>query len=1079
MALSISRVLAGRAIRVLPLLIALPLAAVTAASQTPRAPGDLDGSFGSGGVAQTAFPLTAPAEGYAVVAQPTGQYVVAGVAYGAITADDFSLTRYNADGSVDGSFGAGGHTTTDFRHGADTPFALASQPDGKLVAVGTADSGGATVGALARYLPDGALDPLFGVGGKLTIDLSNGFLRAVSIQPDGKIAVAGNDGADFLLLRYLPNGALDPDFGDNGRVLTDFGGAYDWATALALMSDGRIVAAGGTNGDFAIARYLANGALDISFDGDGKTTVDFGTGFDSGNAVSINALGALVVAGSAGPGNAASFALARLRVDGSLDPGFGAGGRVTTSFGTPVSQANDAYMDGGGGVLAAGMAAADCSSGACSADFAVARYQSNGSLDLGFGYGGKITTNFGQDSYSLIHRLLRESNGGFLAVGATRPDRGAYQTALVRYGPGGGLDTSFGVGGIVTTGGLTSSVRAHAVTLLADGRIVTAGSGAAGCYAACSGHEFTLTRHTAAGALDPSFGAGGRVITAFPGGASEAYGLVVQPDGKVVAAGYAAVDTSDAFALARYLPDGSLDPSFGSGGLVTTDIDFTFRDAAFTLALQPDGKLVAGGYAYGAGFTLVRYLSNGNPDPSFGYQGIVRTRIDSGEAYAFALALQPDGKILAGGATAPACSQSCPNENFALARYLPNGDLDPAFGAQGVVTTSLALASDDRIYGLALQPDGKIVAGGPAGVNCDNNCQSSDFGLARYLPDGQLDPSFGSSGKLTTDLSGWDSLAGLALQPDGRIVTAGVATMAEQGVFAVARYLSDGALDTSFGAGGKALGASAGEANAVVLQPDSRILVAGEGHVGGGANVALARYMSNNDPAPTPLMTATATASVTAIPTPGACGQFSDVRPTDYFYTPVQYLVGRGVISGYGDCTFRPYNNTTRGQMVKIVTLGFSRPIVTPTAGGYTFADVPANSPFYGYIETAAAGGVVSGYACGGPGEPCDGARRPYFRPNANVTRGQLSKITTGAAGWALRNPARGSFSDVAPGSAFYTFVETAYCHGIISGYNCGAPGEPCDPQARPYFRQANNATRGQIAKIVYGATTNPGSCAP
>jgi hypothetical protein len=164
---------------------------------------------------------------------------------------------------------------------------------------------------------------------------------------------------------------------------------------------------------------------------------------------------------------------------------------------------------------------------------------------------------------------------------------------------------------------------------------------------------------------------------------------------------------------------------------------------------------------------------------------------------------------------------------------------------------------------------------------------------------------------------------------------------------------------------------------------------------------------------------------------------------------------------------------------VKIVVLGFNVPAATPTPGGYTFADVPPSNPFFGVVETAAARNIVSGYTCGtAPGEPCDAQNRPYFRPYASVTRGQLTKIVVVAAGWQVQNPAAGSFADVAPNTAFYTFVETAYCHGIISGYTCGGPGEPCDGQTRPYFRPGADATRGQIAKIVYGALTSAQTCA-
>jgi hypothetical protein len=221
-------------------------------------------------------------------------------------------------------------------------------------------------------------------------------------------------------------------------------------------------------------------------------------------------------------------------------------------------------------------------------------------------------------------------------------------------------------------------------------------------------------------------------------------------------------------------------------------------------------------------------------------------------------------------------------------------------------------------------------------------------------------------------------------------------------------------------------------------------------------------------------------ATRTAGPTATPCNiTFSDVHPTDYFYTPVLYLACHGVVSGYADGTFRPYNNTTRSQMVKIVVLGFAITAYAPPGGDYTFADVPPANPFFSYIETAVHNNIVSGYTCGTvPSEPCDSANRPYFRPYANVTRGQLSKIVVVAAGWTQINPATPSFQDVFPNTAFYTFVETAYCHGIISGYSCGGVGEPCGTSGKPYFRQFNDATRGQIAKIVYGALTSTQTCA-
>src|SRR6185503_21311352 len=161
--------------------------------------------------------------------------------------------------------------------------------------------------------------------------------------------------------------------------------------------------------------------------------------------------------------------------------------------------------------------------------------------------------------------------------------------------------------------------------------------------------------------------------------------------------------------------------------------------------------------------------------------------------------------------------------------------------------------------------------------------------------------------------------------------------------------------------------------------------------------------------------------------------------PTDYFYEGVRWLYCRGAISGYGDGTFKPYNNTTRGQMVKIVVLAYGIPIYAPPTP--TFNDVSTANPFYTFIETAAHSQIVSGYNCGGPGEPCPGM---YFRPGNLVTRGQLSKIVVVAAGWTLFDPPSPHFVDVPRSNTFFQYIETAYCHQIISGYNCGGSGEPC-----------------------------------
>jgi hypothetical protein len=195
---------------------------------------------------------------------------------------------------------------------------------------------------------------------------------------------------------------------------------------------------------------------------------------------------------------------------------------------------------------------------------------------------------------------------------------------------------------------------------------------------------------------------------------------------------------------------------------------------------------------------------------------------------------------------------------------------------------------------------------------------------------------------------------------------------------------------------------------------------------------------------------------------PTACTlQFSDVPPGSTFYDYVRCLACRGIVSGYSDSTFRPGNNVTRGQLAKVVAgaANFHEPV-----SGQTFSDVPPDHTFYEFIERLAARGIIGGYSDG------------TFRPENNATRGQISKIVAKARGWEDSMTSQ-TFEDVPSGSTFYLWVENLGVRGVMNGYACGGPGEPCGPESKPYFRPANNATRGQVSKIV-GNTFFPG-CNP
>jgi uncharacterized delta-60 repeat protein len=339
------------------------------------------------------------------------------------------------------------------------------------------------------------------------------------------------------------------------------------------------------------------------------------------------------------------------------------------------------------------------------------------------------------------------------------------------------------------------------------------------------------------GDLDPSFGNGGRVMTDLAHSTDLANAVVIQDDGKLVVVGttYKDNDYSDEdFAVARYNPDGTLDPSFGSHGRVRTDFP-GLAAVPSSVVLQPDGKIVVAGGAFPlftflGDFKIVRYNPDGSLDASFGDGGIVTTSSPGQGSYAFAVALQPDGRIIAAGTDFVAFSgDDSSNTDFALARYNPDGTPDSTFGIAGQVTTDFDGFNDDA-FSILLQADGRLVAVGSA----KNPANLYDFAAARYLSDGRVDTAFGVEGRVRTDFGahGFDQARSAVLAPNGKIVAAGFA-VSEEGLqqrFAVARYTSNGVLDTSFSGDGRRqidFGSCCQSAGKVLLQNDGKIVTVG------------------------------------------------------------------------------------------------------------------------------------------------------------------------------------------------------------------------------------------------------------
>ena len=411
-------------------------------------------------------------------------------------------------------------------------------------------------------------------------------------------------------------------------------------------------------------------------------------------------------------------------------------------------------------------------------------------------------------------RLLTVAIAAGLAVlmmgaGRREPDPIGGSNGGEPRGHSGSLDKSFAGDGTTWAylpwynGGSFVSTVAEAVALDAAGGIIVAIHGSTDSG---SGRSIAIVRYTSDGTLDTTFGSNG-VALAGPG---EARAMAIQPDGRIVVAG-------SGFSVARFMADGSPDVSFGSGGRVFTSI----RGLSYDMELQADGRIVVAGYVSpvqggGAFIALVRYETDGSLDVTFGSGGVVLSDV---QGQGRAVTVQPDGRILTAGFS------------FQVVRFNADGTIDTGFGSEGQIFLPFGdYGWDSQAQDILVQPDDKIVVAGGAWTHYD-------FAIARLNPDGSRDSGFGHDGMVTTDFNaGFDSIMALVLQPDGKLVAAGYGgpsrRLPDDDHFALARYQPNGALDRTFGKGGKAMAEIDDPiyddfARALALQPDGRLVAAG------------------------------------------------------------------------------------------------------------------------------------------------------------------------------------------------------------------------------------------------------------
>ncbi len=957
-----------------------------------NANGTLDTTFGSGGVALT--PVTSGAGAPTasdVLIDPQGRILVVGG-----DGSNFELIRYTSTGQLDSTFGNGGFVSTPIPGSDSSGVAskVALDSAGDILVGGSAYS--TQLGFFAplfRYLPNGTLDTSFGLGGMAfanfpTVSVSS--INSLLVEQDGSIVVGGNDSGnidDWALLRFTSAGRPDPTFGTSGAVITSFGNSQETADSLAEQPDGKILAVGDASltaaGEFDIARYNANGSLDTTFGAGGTLTTNFAGDHANALGVAIDPNGKIVVGGSLTVNGQSGtyFALARYLADGALDPTFGTAGLATTvGAAQNDKRAFDVSLalDPSGNIVLA-------SSGA---NFNVARFTgdpsvpavpslfsadqsvqvlSSGAVPLVFSVqlsaasNQQVTVDYSTADGTAVAGTDYSAAVGVLTFAPSvtsqsitvlvnpntspEPDKsfvlnlsspsGAplvndqYSGVILTNKPvppaAGSLDFTFGWAGFAEShpGTATAADTANNVAVQSDGKVVEVGNvtdPTTGLPA------FGIVRYNVDGSLDASFGTGGIVSTPILTGnsAATANAVLIQPNGDIVVVGGDGTN----IVVARYLPSGTLDSTFGTQGIAT--IALPAADAGTgagwdgeRAALDSQGNILVAGSGdspnLGAFGAVIRLNSSGTQDLSFGQSGLALLTFAGGTAITNvdALLVQANQQIVVSGGVGSL------DPHWLVARLNANGAIDTQFGSSGVVSTSFGSGKNgETAYGLAQQSDGKLLVIGGASTST-----SGGFDIARYNANGTLDTSFAGSGQLTTTFpnTNWSTGLNIAVLLSGEIVASGTAVNGNgPASIALAAYNSDGTLDTSFGNSGLEIPQIGGVSQTdltMALAPSGQIVLASSGQVvpGGGAfDFNLARF---NTGAPT-ISTANVTQPLATTPTTMVfaltLGQASATPVTVEFQTQNDTaLAGQDYVAESGTVTFAP-NSTAATISVAI-----------------------------------------------------------------------------------------------------------------------------------------------------------------
>ena len=821
--------------------------------QTPQ-PGSLDTTFARTGKTRFGFGMADDGAKTAIV-QADGKVLVAGFARaGGVHAT--VVSRYEADGSLDPTFGIAGsvYITVSSEQISSEAVAIALQPvDGKIVVGSNCNNGSLMI---IRLNLNGSLDSTFG---RRLIPIV-GSLTGLAVLSDGKIIVSGHATSfgqtDFVLFRLLSNGPLDTTFSGDGKVVQTVGD-FDYSTSLLVQPDEKLVVAGYTRPDggtntSAILRFLPNGDLDPTFGGTGvvKPTI---LGADHvATSISFQSTPPSIIASI---NSQQSIIVAKVATDGNYSLS------SPIDFGETNSDSTSLFVQDLGGGSIRYFVSGTAYTGS-TRYFAALRLDENFAYDNSFDNDGRVKINVGGSQQTAMAAGIASGKytiTGYSSYGNFPGFPAFSDTVVTRLNYNGSSDSTFDGDGmrvddlgnfsLISNTFFQFGPKTSAFGFTPSGNLIVAGGFIIGQIRALS-----VARLTPDGNVDRTFGNLGRVAVQTPlsysgtplapaDSSDTIYQYVfVQPDEKIVVVGNDRVNGM----LARFNPDGTLDTTFSGDGFVVTP-NLPLRMAK----LLPNGKIVAvGNTAIGAfntwDFSAIRFNSDGSRDGSFGDAGVSTIAVGADADWALSLSVDSNERILLAGRVERPASTSGIQGDCVIVRLLGNGSLDSSFDGDGFVVTSIRADQNDQFVSVTTSPDNKIVAAGKAVYGT-----GIDAVVVRYNPDGSLDTTFGTGGVVTKDSGhGDDDVSGVLVQNNRKIVVTGNDPLDLMAF----RLNADGSVDQSFGNAGSIFVDIIGGldyASIASFDQSGRVVIVGSSYDNNGRGEMNTLIRLNGDPAAT------------------------------------------------------------------------------------------------------------------------------------------------------------------------------------------------------------------------------------